>query len=84
MEIKWKIENITFNTLRESEVWADSIANEIYSGIIDGYITNDIKIAYVLSFTLASFSFYRVQTEKVIDKESISYKIWVSRLPIPK
>ena len=29
MDIRWKSEEIIFDTLRESEVWADSIANGI-------------------------------------------------------
>ncbi|NRG31223.1 hypothetical protein [Niallia circulans] len=54
MEIEWKKETIIFETLRESEVWADSIANEIHGRTINGYITPDYKIAYALSFFLAT------------------------------
>lgn len=54
MEIRWKREDVVFETLWESEVWADSIANEIYGRTIDGYITPDYKIAYALSFFLGS------------------------------
>jgi len=41
MEIEWKKETIIFETLRESEVWADSIANEIHGRTINGDITPD-------------------------------------------
>ncbi|MBY0598174.1 hypothetical protein [Bacillus bingmayongensis] len=49
MDIRWKSEDVIFDTQRESEVWTDSIANEIYGRTIDGYITPDYKIAYALS-----------------------------------
>lgn len=80
MEIKWKIEGVIFETLRESEVWADSIANEIYGKTIDGYKTPDHKIAYALSFFLAQVPEFRVHTEKKIINDSFIYEIWVTAL----
>jgi hypothetical protein len=38
----------SIGTMREAEIWADSIAHEIY----DGYATSDYKIAYALAFML--------------------------------
>lgn len=32
MAIRWKEEMLQFETLREAEVWADSITNEIHGG----------------------------------------------------
>jgi len=51
--VRWKKEEIIFETIRETEVWADSIANEMYGRLFDGYETLDYKIAYALSFFLA-------------------------------
>lgn len=51
--MRWKKEEIIFETIRETEVWADSIANEMYGRLFDGYETLDYKIAYALSFFLA-------------------------------
>ncbi|HDW3052939.1 TPA: hypothetical protein RMI67_000475 [Bacillus cereus] len=51
--MRWKKEEVIFETIRETEVWADSIANEIYGRLFDGYETLDYKIAYALSFFLA-------------------------------
>lgn len=48
--MKWKREDVIFETMREAEVWADSIANEMYGRLFDGYETLDYKIAYALSF----------------------------------
>ncbi|PAE11606.1 hypothetical protein CHI02_14175 [Niallia circulans] len=85
MEIEWKKETIIFETLRESEVWADSIANEIHGRTINGYITPDYKIAYALSFFLASNPDYVVHTEKSFNirpglkvEDSFIYKVWVT------
>ncbi|AND09892.1 hypothetical protein COD10_00780 [Bacillus thuringiensis] len=51
--MRWKKEEVIFETIRETEVWADSIANEMYGRLFDGYETLDYKIAYALSFFLA-------------------------------
>ncbi|WP_257145084.1 hypothetical protein [Bacillus thuringiensis] len=34
-------------------MWVDSIANEMYGRVFDGYETLDYKIAYALAFFLA-------------------------------
>lgn len=87
MEIEWKKETLIIETLRESEVWADSLANEIPSRTrtINGYITPDYKIAYALSFFLASNPDFVVHSEKsfrirpgVKVEDSFIYKVWVT------
>jgi hypothetical protein len=75
MNIRWKREEIIFETLYEADVWADSLANEIYGRIYDGYITSDYKIAYSLAFRLASIDTFRVNTRQ--DGLNI-YKVWVT------
>ncbi|MCK1998849.1 hypothetical protein MPH47_16745 [Psychrobacillus psychrodurans] len=75
MNIRWKREEIIFETLYEADVWADSLANEIYGRIYDGYITSDYKIAYSLAFRLASIDTFRVNTQQ--DGLNI-YKVWVT------
>ncbi|WP_248563240.1 hypothetical protein [Niallia sp. NCCP-28] len=76
--MKWKKEDVVFDTLRESEAWADSISNEIYGRTISGYITPDYKIAYALAFFLGSVPHFIVHTEKKILKNSFIYKVWVT------
>ncbi|MBG9788866.1 hypothetical protein [Brevibacillus laterosporus] len=79
MDIRWHSENIAFETLREAEEWAHSIANEIYGRNYEGYITPDYKIAYVLSFRLAEVSEFRVHTKKdLANDDSVVYKVWVT------
>ncbi|MEN1936682.1 hypothetical protein AAIE21_14050 [Paenibacillus sp. 102] len=78
--MRWKSEDVIFDTLRESEVWADSIANEICGRTIDGYITPDYKIAYALSFFLASVPNFIVHTEETVITDSFVYKVWVTDL----
>lgn len=73
MEIKWKNEDIIFETLQEADVWADSIANEIYGRTYNGYDTSDYKIANSLAFRLASFENCKVYTENNNNR----YKVWV-------
>ncbi|WP_175495664.1 hypothetical protein [Bacillus sp. UNCCL81] len=75
--MKWNNENVTFETLREAEVWAESLANEIHGRIYNGYITPDCKIAYVLAFKLALNNF-EVHTEEDFINESPIYKVWVN------
>lgn len=60
---KWKKEENVFDTMREADMWADSIANEIYGRIYDSYSTPDYKIACSLAFRLASIKNCRVYTE---------------------
>lgn len=66
MNIKWNSENIIFETLREAEVWTDSIGNEISGRVYDGYVTPDYKIAYVL---LAEVPHFKVHTEIDVNNE---------------
>ena len=44
-------EDVIFETIREAEVWADGVANEMHGRVFDGYETLDYKIAYALSFS---------------------------------
>ncbi|MGE7841364.1 hypothetical protein ACQKNX_11270 [Lysinibacillus sp. NPDC093712] len=76
MPLKWKRENIIFDSLYEAEVWADSIGNEIYARLYDGYDTPDYKIAYSLAFRLAQMNEFRVFAEMTIDNDR-RYKVWV-------
>ena len=62
MAIRWKEEMMQFETFREAEVWADSIANEIHGRSITGYGTPDFKVATILAFYLAQVSEFRVHT----------------------
>ena len=75
MTLQWKIENIIFDSLLEADVWADSIANEMYAKLYDGYDTPDYKIAYALAFRLAEIEGFRVITEISLDDR---YKVWVA------
>ncbi|UNT71748.1 hypothetical protein IQ781_27520 (plasmid) [Bacillus sp. N447-1] len=76
--MRWKTEDIVFETLRESEVWADSLASEIYGRTIDGYITPDYKIAYALTFFLALIPEFIVHTKEEFIKDSPIYKVWIT------
>lgn len=77
MNLRWNRQNVMFETLREAEVWAGSIGNEIYGWVYDGYITPDYKIAYALSFQLAQVSHFKVHTEIDVNNEPWLYKVWV-------
>ncbi|WOV83651.1 hypothetical protein PGH26_12275 [Sporosarcina jeotgali] len=35
--MNWKVENFVFDSLQEADVWADSIGNEMYAKLYDGY-----------------------------------------------
>lgn len=74
MTFRWKREDIIFDSLYEADVWADSIGNEMYSKLYDGYDTPDYKIAYSLAFRLAEMKVFRVITEISIDNR---YKVWI-------
>ncbi len=76
--VKWEREDIIFETIREAEVWADSIANEMYGKVFDGYETTDYKIAYALSFFLAQNREFIVHTEKEFKKDRFIYKVWIA------
>ena len=74
MTLKWKRESIIFDSLFEADIWADSIGNEIYAKLYDGYDTPDYKIAYALAFRLAEMKKSKVNTERSMDDR---YKVWV-------
>ncbi|EJP88432.1 hypothetical protein [Bacillus cereus] len=76
--MKWEREDIIFETIREAEVWADSIANEMYGKVFDGYETPDYKIAYALSFFLAKNREFIVHTEEEFKKDRFIYKVWIA------
>nr|WP_206774567.1 hypothetical protein [Bacillus cereus group sp. N8] len=78
MTVKWKREDIIFETIREAEVWADSIANEMYGRVFGGYETPDYKIAYALAFFLGQEREFIVHTEKDFKKDRCIYKVWVT------
>jgi len=46
MSIRWNVEELMFDSLYEAEVWADSLANEMYARLYNGYDTPDYKIAF--------------------------------------
>lgn len=69
-----KEEEIIFDTMQEADVWADSIANEMYGRLYDSYITPDYKIAYALAFRLANIENCRVYTEA----EEHKYKVYAA------
>ncbi|WP_229722213.1 hypothetical protein [Priestia taiwanensis] len=73
--MRWNHDVVTLETMREAEVWADSIANEIYGRIYEGYTTSDYKVAYALAFMLASIRQFHVHTE--IENTSV-YKVWIT------
>ncbi|WP_416150259.1 hypothetical protein ACM26V_04535 [Salipaludibacillus sp. HK11] len=73
MTLKWKKEDIIFDSIREADVWADSIGNEIYARLYDGYDTPDYKIAYSLAFRLSEVENFRVITKSSYNR----YKVWV-------
>lgn len=76
MTLNWKRETIIFDSLYEADVWADSIGNEMYARLYDGYDTPDSKIAYSLAFRLAEMKEFRVFAKKTIDPE-YRFKVWV-------
>ncbi|WP_088293481.1 hypothetical protein [Bacillus mycoides] len=76
--MKWKREDVIFETIREAEVWADSIVNEMYGKVFDGYETPDYKIAYALSFFLAQNRKFIVHTEEEFKKDRFIYKVWIA------
>lgn len=76
MTIRWNHEDVIFDSLYEADVWADSIGNEIYAGLYDGYDTKDYKIAYSLAFRLAEMEGFRVLAETTVGEE-VRYKVWV-------
>ncbi|EJS73432.1 hypothetical protein ICY_00678 [Bacillus cereus BAG2X1-3] len=78
MTVKWEREDIIFETIREAEVWADSIANEMYGRLFDGYETPDYKIAYALSFFLAQNRELNIHTKVEFNNNIEVYKVWIT------
>ncbi|EJV58873.1 MULTISPECIES: hypothetical protein [Bacillus] len=76
--MKWKREDIIFETIREAEVWADSIANEMYGRVFDGYETLDYKIAYALAFLLAQNREFNIYTNVKFNNDIKVYKVWIT------
>ena len=77
MSIRWKEELLQFETLREAEVWADSIANEMHGRSITGYGTPDFKVATILAFYLAQVPEFRVHTAIVPLDAEMFYQVWI-------
>lgn len=77
MPIRWKEELLQFETLREAEVWADSIANEMHGRSITGYGTPDFKVATILAFYLAQVPEFRVHTAIVPLDAEMFYQVWI-------
>ena len=77
MSIRWKEEMLQFETLREAEVWADSIANEMHGRSITGYGTPDFKVATILAFYLAQVPEFRVHTAIVPLDAEMFYQVWI-------
>ncbi|ENQ3109159.1 hypothetical protein DN398_11785 [Bacillus sp. JAS102] len=76
--MKWKREDVIFETIREAEVWADGVANEMYGRLFDGYETLDYKIAYALSFFLAQNREFNIHTEVEWSENIDVYKVWIT------
>ncbi|WP_303969690.1 hypothetical protein [Sporosarcina ureae] len=74
MTHRWKTEDIIFDSMFEADVWADSLANDMYARLYDGYDTPDYKIAYALAFRLAAIEEFKVITENTREDR---YKVWV-------
>lgn len=70
---KWNKENTIYDSFFEADIWADSIANEMYARLYDGYDTPDYKVAYSLAFRLAEVKEFRVTTES----DGFRYKVMV-------
>ena len=75
--MKWKREDIIFETIREAEVWAYLIANEMYGKVFDGYETTDYKIAYALCFSEHENQDFIVHTEESFKEDRVIYKVWI-------
>ncbi|MGG5739277.1 MULTISPECIES: hypothetical protein [Bacillus cereus group] len=76
--MKWEREDIIFETIREAEVWADSIANEMYGRVFGGYETPDYKIAYALAFFLAQNQGFTVCTGVICEEDRMIYRVWIA------
>lgn len=72
-------DTMIFDSMYEAETWADSICNEIYASVFDGYMTFDYKVAYALAFLLAGVKQFHVCTERSVLEDKMVYKVWVIR-----
>ena len=77
-KVRWKREGVIFETIREAEVWADGVANEMYGRVFNGYEELDYKVAYALSFFLAQERVWIVHTEEHFGIDGVIYKVWVT------
>ncbi len=77
-KVRWKREGVIFETIREAEVWADGVANEMYGRVFDGYEELDYKVAYALSFFLAQSREYHIHTSIEFNKDIEVYKVWIT------
>ncbi|WP_342715940.1 hypothetical protein AAG068_22975 [Bacillus paramycoides] len=75
--MRWKKEDVIFETMREAEVCADGVANEMYGKLFDEYETPDYKIAYALSFFLAQNREFNIHTEVEWNEKIDVYKVWI-------
>lgn len=70
----------TFETFYEAESWAESIANEMSAGAYWTYTTSDKKVAYVLTFRLATIIDFKVSAQEgILENGKIVTKIWITR-----
>ncbi|MGE7861897.1 hypothetical protein ACQKOA_12710 [Bacillus mobilis] len=76
--MRWKREDVIFETIREAEVWADGVANEMYGRVFDGYETLDYKVAYALAFLLAQNREFNIDTEVECNETIEVYKVWIT------
>ncbi|EOP14101.1 hypothetical protein KQ3_03921 [Bacillus cereus B5-2] len=77
-KVRWKREDVFFDTIREAEVWADGVVNEMYGRVFDGYETLDYKIAYALAFFLAKNREFNIHTEVEFNENIEVYKVWIT------
>lgn len=73
MALRWKKEDIIFDSIHEADVWADSLVNEISARLFDAYDTPDFKVAYSLAFRLSQNEKFRVVTSVKPGR----YNVWV-------
>ena len=76
--MRWKKEDVIFETIREAVVWADEVANEMYGRLFEGYETPDYKIAYALSFFLAQNRAFNIHMEVEWNEKIDVYKVWIT------
>ncbi|RWQ72284.1 hypothetical protein [Bacillus cereus] len=76
--MRWKKEEVIFATIREAEVWADGVANEMYGRVLDGYATRDYKVAYALAFFLAQNREFNIYTSVEFNHDIEVYKVWIT------